>query len=237
MIKLPPWEATHDREFLVNGVRFLDALYETVEASDKENAKKPRAGSVPPRSKTPGLPTSSISTKPLSSGSDSLSHSVPNKRPRLASSSSRINTDVYSQETLPHRTPFSSRSGVDNIKSPTEDGPPGSVFKHGRTQSSSLPRPKSITKTHVPPIPQVHRPGYGNAIGLGYPSGGAPHEAPRSVSENKPAMPAVRSMRNARRESFKPRTSVDSMSFMAHRDVGGSRFVSYGQTVKEEDEY
>lgn len=236
--KLPAWEAEQDRPFLVNGIRILDVLLDAVEG--KENSKKPRAGSVPPRSKTP---SSTTSTKPASSGSDTLCQSVPNKRPRLASSSSRTNADMNSQEPLPHRVPFSSRSGVANVTSPTEYVPPGSVFKHGRTPSSSLPRPKSVTKANPSTIPQAHKSGYGGTIGLGHPSGSMwshPTEAPRSVShsviESKPTMPSARSARTSRRESFKPRTSVDSMTFMIHKEVGGIRFGNYGPCVKEEDE-
>ncbi len=236
--KLPAWEAEQDRPFLVNGIRILDVLLDAVEG--KENSKKPRAGSVPPRAKTP---SSTISTKPASSGSDTLCQSVPNKRPRLASSSSRTNADMNSQEPLTHRVPFSSRSGVANVTSPTEYVPPGSVFKHGRTPSSSLPRPKSVTKANPSTIPQAHKSGYGGTIGLGHPSGSMwshPTEAPRSVShsviESKPTMPSARSARTSRRESFKPRTSVDNMTFMMHKEVGGIRFGNYGPCVKEEDE-
>ncbi|KLO17899.1 hypothetical protein SCHPADRAFT_845934 [Schizopora paradoxa] len=240
--KLPTWEAEQDRPFIVNGVRFLDVLLESVEG--KENSKKPRAGSVPPRSRTPGPPSASSSNRPPSTGSDALSHSVPNKRQRLASSSRSISNNLDAQEPLPHRVPFSSRAGAANVASST-DTIPQSTSKHGRTPSSSLPRPKSVTRTHPPTVSIPPKAAYGNAIGLGYPSSGMrshPIEATRSIShsavENKPALSSVRSARASRRESFKPRASVDSMAFLNHKDAALNRFMgsSYGSSVKEEDE-
>ncbi|THH04962.1 hypothetical protein EW145_g5143 [Phellinidium pouzarii] len=259
LISIPAWEDKEGRPFLVNGVSIIDVLLETMGIQDKVNVqnKKTRAGSVPARATTPS------ENKPSALRSTSAA-SVPNKRMKLASStsgapssravsSSRATQESYS---LPHRAPFGSRSGALNAStSSNHDSAPTTTQKCSRTPSSSLPRPVSVaSKSHPQPAPSVQRAGYGTGIGLGYASSMQRSRAASAsavLSKTRPFVGAASHMktretlqpkqtvRNSRRESFRPRPSVDSGATRASSDVPASRYggAGLGSSVREEEEY
>lgn len=265
MLSIPAWEEEHRKPFLVNGTSIIEILAETISAADKENArKKPRAGSVPPRATTPSLGGagtnmgkhigSTAITPGVHSGSNAgmtASHSVPNKRTKLATSHSGVvNGSVNASkgmhgtyDNLPHRMPFGSRAGVLNTTSP--DNNIAVTHKTGRTPSSSLPRPVTTSKSHHPPLPQQNHAGKnGYGIGLGYASTLLQNRAvsTSSVASESlyPGLQPKRSARNNRRESFRPRQSTDGPASWTV-DQGPGRYADFRTrttgTVEEEDEY
>lgn len=249
----------------MNGVHIVDVLLETVGAADKENARKnkPRAGSVPPRSTTPsysnnnhvgsaprgGSGTVTPAVRPSSSMSMAHSQSVPNKRPRLGTSTS----------TASGRAPLGSANANPNMNSGV-GGMSSNAHPHkaNKTPTSSLPRPAARHPTHPPmPINTHSRNEYGPAgIGMGYATSLREQQQNRITSTASLATTAttfavmgaaalkghvasngLRASRN-RRESFKPRPSMDSVGTWAGAEGVGGRWGGFaGSAVQEEDEY
>ena len=214
-------------------------------------------GSRPPRSAD-----STTSVKPTLSMA-----SGPNKRAKLTSSASssghRSNKGQHENHALTHRAPFGSRAGALNASHDT-DSILVTTHKANKTPNvnSSLPRPVSGSKTHAPPVPHMsHGSRSGNygpgGIGLGHASSShrvlsatasmtsglyssirhASQQAQRQDISTQKLQPK-RSARNSRRESFRPRQSVDGGPSWAPTEHMTSRFGAFAsQAVKEEDEY
>ncbi|PIL27511.1 hypothetical protein GSI_10662 [Ganoderma sinense ZZ0214-1] len=259
LVSLPTWEAETGRTFLVHGISMLQFLMETVSAADKENANKRtkgRAGSVPPRATTPNTtnhlapPTSghgksgvvTPAVRPASTlGS---SQSVPNKRPRLGDS-----TSVHT-----NRAPLGSNRGpsINRAGSPTKIPGPG---KTPISASSSLPRPVPLAMPVPKPGSAHHGLGHGRVpsaqqLGASHAAYQPSHRAVSYMSTSSlssstysssryggPAVAAVvaKKASRARRESFKPRPSVDE-NWAADVALGGRRWAGLTGTVQEEDE-
>ncbi|KAI5118297.1 hypothetical protein M0805_003816 [Coniferiporia weirii] len=260
MVSIPAWEEEEGRPFLVNGVNIMDVLLEAMGVQDKENArnKKPRAGSVPARATTP-----SDNKSDAHQGAGVAS--VPNKRMKLASSASSApgnrvpSASRVSQEshTLPHRAPFGSRSGALNasVSSSNYEPAPMTIQKRSRTPSSSLPRPTAVaSKTRPQPVPSAQCNGYGGGIGLGHaPSAQRNRAVSASAAQSKTysvmnidsrtntraTLQPKRAPRNARRESFRPRPSVDGNSAWVGVDAAPCRYGGggIGSSLREEEEY
>lgn len=136
-----------------------------------------------------------------------------------------------------------------------------STQKVGKTPSSasSLPRPViPAPRAQYPPIqPLGNGSGFGvnSGIGLGYASA-MQHQRDRAASHSSAVgansgtfsiMDRVasggqqglkRGMRTSRRESFRPRASVDGVGAWAPSESSGSRYAGFsGSSVKEEEEY
>ncbi|KAI8970590.1 microtubule associated protein-domain-containing protein [Trametes punicea] len=229
---------------------------------------KGRAGSVPPRATTPAIghrpmaPTSghggtsktgAVTPAVRPSSSLSNSQSVPNKRPRLGEATISHNNAPST------RAPLSSSRGANNrAASPTKIPLPGKTPIGG----SSLPRPVPIAMPVPKPGTAHHALGHGRvpsaqhlstshsydshqpgARATSYMSTSIPSSYGRgyglgsSAAVNAAAV--AKKATRARRESFKPRPSVDEnwASGVAILDAGGRRWAGLpGSAVKEEDE-
>jgi Ase1/PRC1/MAP65 family protein len=223
LVSIPAWEDEAGRPFLVHGQSMLRLLMETVSATDQENQNKrkqapSRAGTVPPRATTPAFTlgarsATGVVTPAVRPGS-SLSKSAPNKRPRLGESNSKP-------------APLGTHRGQHAVNG-TSGGRPVSPAK-GKTPSS-LPRPVGVPKP-------------GKALGI--PHGYQQQRAttnPLAVSTSSyhygvsTAVNVAKKASRARRESFKPRASVDENGGWAGGGSGTRRWGFGGMPVKEEDE-
>ncbi|KAI0946534.1 hypothetical protein AcW1_009974 [Taiwanofungus camphoratus] len=274
LASIPAWEAETGSVFFVHGESMLQILMETVSAADQENCNKRgktqggRAGSVPPRAKTPsnpphhyvpmpgsnhgGMKSSGTVTPAVRPGSSMAmsSQSMPNKRPRLGDSTSAYNNVPVPN--LPTSLGNSKGPGGHRAASPTKI--PGKT----PTITSSLPRPVSIAMPVPRPGTLHHTLGHGRV-----PSSQQqqqqhmhnyhPYQAPRAASHASSSSThraygasalnssvAARKASRARRESFRPRPSVDDnwAVGLGVSDGGGPRrWAGFsGTVVKEEDE-
>ncbi|KAH9849363.1 microtubule associated protein-domain-containing protein [Lenzites betulinus] len=266
-VSIPAWEAETGRAFLVHGMSMLQLLMETMPAADKENGNKRaagRAGSVPPRATTPanghyltapksghgGASKSGVVTpavRPASSLSNS--QSVPNKRQRLGEATSTHNNSS--------RAPLSSSRGAHNrVASPTKIPLPGKT----PVGMSSLPRPVPIAMPVPKPGSVHHSLGYGRVPSAQQLSSSDSYQpgtratsymsstSTTSATYNRgfgssltsTAAVVAKKASRARRESFKPRPSVDedwAMGVGLSDGAGGRRWAGLAGAVKEEDEY
>lgn len=214
---------------------------EAASASDQENKRKniPRPGSVPPRSTTPvnsinhyvpgsnsygvgpgkGVVTPAVRPRSATGGTS-------NKRPRLGDASGGQGRTILGS----HRGNMNGNGN--RVVSPTK------TTGHMKTPGSTLRQPGTAPLAMRMPIPkpgtQHHALGHGRV-----PSGMALGNSTRNFSSStttrgyKVTAAAVsKKAARARRESFKPRPSVDDW------DQGrGGRWGGYaGPNVKEEDE-
>jgi len=239
----------------------MQLLMETVSAADQENRRKPpRAGSVPPRATTPVNPSNSyvpgvktgVVTPAVRPASHNSSQSVPNKRQRLGENLSSEHTPNYPGGA---RAPLGASrinnggsSGMHRAASPTKI-PSKTPNASG---GSSLPRPAAISMIMPKPGTQHHALGHGrvpSSVVYGSASGGGSYPAgvrsntssqsygrfPSSGYAKKGEESGMKKATRARRESFKPRPSVDAMDLGMSVGVGGTRWGG-GFTVREEDE-
>ncbi|KAK0199795.1 microtubule associated protein [Desarmillaria ectypa] len=231
---IPTWEQEAGRPFLVYGEPILQALMAAVSNAEQENKRKPpRAGSVPPRATTPVnhsyAPAKSGVVTPAVRPAGTSVQSVPNKRIKLSDS------------TGPQRAPFGvSRAGNGAGRSASPSKIPGSKYQ----TPTSLPRPIAMP---VPkPGTQHHALGHGRVPSSGILYGGVGGYGPagiRSASAvssynvtrlvSSGAAGLAKKASRARRESFKPRPSVDTTD-VGH---GPTRWTGLTASVKEEDEY
>ncbi|KAF9042768.1 hypothetical protein BDZ89DRAFT_1009085 [Hymenopellis radicata] len=263
LASLPVWEQEANRPFLVYGESMLQGLIATLSAADQENKQKPpRAGSVPPRSTTPVThsyapdqdnkrkPPRATSVPPRSTTPVTRSYAptnsgvvVPAVRPAGSSVHSGPNKRLKLNQSTDRAPLGFSRSHNERAVSPSKI--PGSRSKQNAT--SSLPRPiampvpKPGTQHHalghgrMPSSGVLHGSvnGYGasgirSASAMGYMAERV--MAGRVVSGS--ALVAKKASR-ARRESFKPRSSME-----ADANLGVStRWAGLAASVQEEDEY
>jgi Ase1/PRC1/MAP65 family protein len=207
---------------------------------------------VPPRGTTPQpvVNRAGATTPAQCTESFGSSKSVPNKRPRLGNSSvlnagGGAPTFGYNQPlSYPHK-PLSNKTNT-----PPRPGG-GYNVAHGMAKpgpTSSLPRPIPIVKhAHV----QQHGNGYLHGPVASYGGGrGSSYAIPRIPSTASVTSNAGYSIFNAigggrngsRRESFKPRPSVDGSTYDTGTSLNGGHVGRQwggfmGRTVKEEDEY
>ena len=221
---IPVWEKEAGRPFLVYGDSMLQALIATVSAQDQENKRKPpsggRAGSVPPRSTTPSnsyAPTKSGVVTPAVRPAGSSVHSAPNKRMKMSDDA--------------HKMPLGmSRSHNGRAVSPSKI--PGSGA--GKQSQSSLPRPIAMP---VPkPGTQHHALGHGRVPSSGVLHGsvsgyGASGIRSASYMGTRAVSGGAKKASRAKRESFRPRPSMDA-------PLGAStRYRAFAASVREEEEY
>jgi len=213
---------------------------ETASSSDQENNSRKRgtrAGSVPPRSTTPSnsyAPAKTGVVTPAIRPSASSSHSMPNKRMKLNEST------TFAPRALPLGA---SRNG--NGSNPRNVSPskiPGSRSKNRvGSNDTSLPRPTSSTH-HMPhiamPIPkpgtQHHALGHGRVPTSGIFSLGTSSRPPSAntfaSSTGRQVSAGAKKSGKSKRESFKPRPSVDMNT------AASTRWPGFGSSVKEEEE-
>ncbi|KAJ6598433.1 microtubule associated protein-domain-containing protein [Mycena vulgaris] len=265
LTSIPAWEHEAGRPFLVHGQSILHILMQTVSAADQENAanthssgkRKPspsggRATNVPARATTP---------TPLHSYAPRTGVVTPAVRPAPASSNSHPSKRARTDATTPsyvfnkpavlgaHR----GSNGVTRTASPSKI-PLSRTTPTGLPMRTAAPPPFGIPK---PTQAQYHALGHGRGPTAGY---GGIRSASASISTVSmtasissagssyggagryasggafPGGMAAKAGR-ARRESFKPRASVDAE---AQWDLGSShaagvRWGFEGAIVKEEE--
>ncbi|KDQ11552.1 hypothetical protein BOTBODRAFT_57325 [Botryobasidium botryosum FD-172 SS1] len=246
LVAVPTWEAANGRTFLISGCRMVDLLFESMEAgsTNKENKKKPQAGSATPatraRSTTPAASTGPPNPRKHAEPSSSVSQpSGPNKRPRLTT----VHTpSAYGSGRNPLGSSVFHNAHGYNI--PPVPSLPASVAKSQRAPTSGLPRPTS----HVPSYasPTKSKMAYGssnNGLGIGLPSmqrnvSASSYRTISGSSATSSSSRARTASNRSRRGSFKPRPSADG--FAVAKRAGGpavgvpAMFLS--ARVKEEEE-
>ncbi|KAJ7049425.1 microtubule associated protein [Mycena amicta] len=258
---IPAWEHETGRTFLVHGQSILQLLMQTVSGADQENVgsqggkRKPspvgRATSVPARATTPtqsyaprtGTVTPAVRTMPAPS------NSLPNKRAR---------TETTPSYSLSKPAPLGAHRGTNGVQRNTSPSKiPGPLSRPSgitKPPTLGLPRPVQAQAQQHQALGHGRGPtvGYGGlrsasmsvsstsnsssissggSYGGRYASGGTGTAALLAHNAKTLAAKAAR----ARRESFKPRASVDGET---QRDLGLShvRWGFEGVAVKEEDE-
>jgi len=207
---------------------------ETVSATDQENRRKPaRAGSVPPRATTPvnsvhayvpGTKTGVV-TPAVRHGS--ASQSVPNKRQRLGEP--LAGHQRHGSGGSYGRAPLGSYRGG-NVGGGRGISPSKNSGKTPHAEQSSLPRPATLSTMPVPkPGTQHHALGHGRVPSTAYTGYTAGQRSASSTAgltsstygvryasggSGYAAAGVVKKATRARRESFKPRPSMDD------REVG-----------------
>lgn len=270
LASIPQWEQESGRPFLVHGESILQVLMETVSAADQENKRKPpRAGSVPPRATTPvnsahsyvpGAKTGVV-TPAVRPGSSIASQSVPNKRQRLADSTTPSyasgagraplgayrggNGVVAGGRTSPTKIPSKTPSGSGGSSLPRPGHLAMPVPRPG-TQHHALGHGRVPTSSGLAPPPSAYPgmmrstsvAGYGAGAGSGggkrFPSASASSGTGYAGRGASIGVEIMKKASRARRESFKPRPSIDHME-----SVGGMGMRYGGGFVgglKEEDE-
>ncbi|KAF8496347.1 microtubule associated protein-domain-containing protein [Gautieria morchelliformis] len=247
MLSIPTWEDEYDRPFLVNGVSIFEVLSETINASEagKENRKRARVGSVPPRGTTPQTTGGrAIALTPTQHHEHfGGSTSVPNKRPRLGNSNVANVGGVRPNNATPT---FGYGSMTNTPLKPRRGYQVNGVPKSGKTPTSSVPRPAPSAR-HKHGQPQRggglhgHMPTSGKVGVSGYVIPRIPSTASVVSNSGCSIFNAMGGGRNgSRRESFKPRPSVEGSIYDMGASINGStvgrqwaEFV--GRTVKEEE--
>ncbi|KAF8586752.1 hypothetical protein K439DRAFT_916927 [Ramaria rubella] len=257
MVSIPTWEDEYRRPFLVNGVSILGVLSETIDAAEagKENRKRTRGESVPPRGVTPQPGGGRVyAAIPLSHSENfGNSTSIPNKRPRLGNSNAMNSASVRSGSVTPtYRYGYPSSSPHKPLGNKTNTPPKTrgaysveGMHKSSKTPTSSLPRPVTSSKHGYGYqngngyMPHAQPPAYGSARGTSYGMQRIPSAASMSSNPGYSIFGAIGAGRTgSRRESFKPRPSMEGPGHeLGASTMGrqGARFV--GMTVKEEEEY
>lgn len=254
---IPAWEQESKRPFLVHGESILHILMQTVSAADQENKRKPaRAGSVPPRSTTPVnslhayVPSSKAGVVTPAVRPGTASQSVPNKRRKLgepapaghqrqgSGGDGNAHTSGYG------RAPLSSyRGGNVGLSGRTSPSKPGKTPHVGQSlpRSATLPIPKPGTQHHALGHGRVpSTAGYAGSYAAESRSTSSTAVLRSSVygarhmtgGNESSVAGAMKKATRARRETFKPRPSIDD------RDMGmnGGRWGGLGSSVREENE-
>ncbi|KAF8880528.1 microtubule associated protein-domain-containing protein [Infundibulicybe gibba] len=240
---IPHWERETGRAFLVYGDRFIDILRDRlgVPAEKEKENKAVRGGSAPPiprasRSTTPGYaPGPRAGTvRPASAAPNGA---PPTKKQRLGESGIASGTRIGSIT----REPLGARNGT---ASPTKYALGRSTSGGRRTPGESgLPK---RSETVVPPMPTIKPTGQYEGLGYGRPP---PTSASRGASAGtytkyaRPGQSATLPPAKAtkapppRRESFKPRPSVDLADIgLGASALGTRKWGAFGGSVREEVE-
>ncbi|KAJ3784520.1 microtubule associated protein [Lentinula aff. detonsa] len=249
LASIPVWEQETGRTFLIHGESILRVLQELVSAADQENRRRPaRAGSVPPRATTPVSQTGHTYSQrgtvtPAVRPAPSGANSAPNKRMK------------YGEDSISHsgqRAPLGAHRGANTLSSSLSQKPrdvspakiPGSrsnrIPSSSVSSSSSLPRPVAMPMPK--PGTQHHALGHGRVPTSGiftYNGGltgnGLFPKGIRSASSSSTGYASrttEKKASRARRESFKPRPSMDAIDDHRLGKWGLNRFGG----VKEEEE-
>ncbi|RDB26715.1 Anaphase spindle elongation protein 1 [Hypsizygus marmoreus] len=268
LASIPTWEHEAQRPFLVHGESILQILMETVSAAEQENKRKPaRAGSVPPRATTPVnsthayVPGTKIGVVTPAVRPGPASQSVPNKRQRLGTAEppslghhrqgSGGNTNGHASSH--NRAPLGAYRGANSAGNGTRATSPSKI--PARTPSgahSSLPRPVPHDMPVPKPGTQYHALGHGRvpsavSYAAGYAAGRSTSSTAsvtsggygvRYASGGCNAAGMMKKASRARRESFKPRPSMDGVDMGMSVGLGGhgGRWPGLAGSVREEDE-
>ncbi|XP_006456028.1 hypothetical protein AGABI2DRAFT_188106 [Agaricus bisporus var. bisporus H97] len=254
LTSIPAWEQEAGRPFLVHGQSILQMLMENVNAAGQENKRKPtRAGSVPPRATTP------VNSSSHSSSGSRMGAVTPAVRPRSAMSSLSVPSkrrklnDSSSSSTNGHtagRAPLSNHRNNDNMQarpaslSRSRTKTPGSVMSSALKANHAIPRPVTRYQTlghGRPPNTQTHSSGMRSVSADARGSSSVIYGRPKTSSKSMPGPEScvLRKASRAKRESFKPRPSMDGAELGKSAGIGnGSRWGggNVATSVEEEDE-
>ncbi|KAK2460002.1 hypothetical protein APHAL10511_008008 [Amanita phalloides] len=237
---IPLWEQEAGRPFLVHGESIMQIIMETVSAQDQENTTRrgkqsSRSGSVPPRSTTPsGTGASQVHASGTRTGvvtpavrpaTSMGTRSMSNKRQRIGDPHS--GTYVNMGGSHAQRAPLGAYRGG-NMAATGRSGSPSKI----PTKTSGSAMKQVLIAMPIPKLGTQH-----HVLGHGrLPIGRGSAHPTRSISSSVvnygryatgPSMVTLentgrRSLR-ARRESFKPRPSIDKV--VSGRWTGGYRSV------------
>ncbi|KAJ3486631.1 hypothetical protein NLI96_g4098 [Meripilus lineatus] len=261
LISVPKWEAETGHTFLVNGESVYQILILASENTEKENVSrqrsksKTRSGSVPARSTTPTNPPHHYAPPPRPGTSMTTRSTIttPAVRPRSRSQSARSTSNK--RQKLGDTT-----SSYNNAAPPLPTGGtrvPSSPSK--KSASSSLPRPVPIVAP-VPrrgkvashqelghgrapsreqhsyhPYPQTQRPGSYSSKSLS--SSQVTVYGSAMLAASTKSADAARRASRARRESFKPRPSIDADGWAGGTEIK-RRYPGYaGGALTEEQDF
>ncbi|KAI0087221.1 microtubule associated protein-domain-containing protein [Irpex rosettiformis] len=265
LASIPAWETETGRTFLVNGESILQILQQAAVLPEKDNGKrKSRAGSAPPRSKTPSTNSlnNSRNAPPIAGPSNavtpavrpasSMSRTGPTKRPKLNESTNA--------QTMPRLRSASKQPPASTTKTNASLLRPRSIASTNRTVATPTPRNTNTSVAHgagrVPSVPRHHSRNYHpypqshrststmstRSATAAAASSAASFSVMGSMALNSlggGGGGAIRKASRAKRESFKPRPSMDDNWDMPPAPVaeGQKRWAGFtGGAVQEEDE-
>ncbi|EIN04705.1 hypothetical protein PUNSTDRAFT_122740 [Punctularia strigosozonata HHB-11173 SS5] len=254
---IPAWEEQSGRPFLVHGESIMQILLESIAAHEKENGgrgRKPtsssgygpsapapqpkRAGSVPRTAPPPANGYKPGGPHKRSTSSNGVSQTVPATRPASASSSStsmpakrqRLGSSTSSSSSRPSaRAPLQSSTNDSHLPSYSH-APAASTTKRPASRlSAQRPKPVPVSLPKATSNPAM--------LGHGRLPTSAPTLVPPSIhypgsrTVSTASIANTQTARAARRESFKPRPSIDDDTIHKWSSAGGGM----GLAVKEED--
>ncbi|KAK7050494.1 microtubule associated protein-domain-containing protein [Favolaschia claudopus] len=258
LASVPAWEKEAGRPFLVHGQSILRILMQTVGTTDQENVGTQTGGKRKPSPSTRGanVPARATTPTPLGSYAPRSNMVTPAVRPAPGHSNSqpakRARTETTPSYTFNKPAPLGSHRGGNGAIPRTASPSKIPMSRPAPTGNSSRPAPPvfAIAKHGPGNQAQYNALGHGRAPTVGYGGvrslsasistassisstgsyGAAGRYASAGVNKDRMAAKASR----ARRESFKPRASVDT-DFAASQ-AAGARWGFEGVMVKEEDE-
>ncbi|KAI0700321.1 microtubule associated protein-domain-containing protein [Cytidiella melzeri] len=247
LVSIPAWEEETGRVFLVNGESILQMLSESSALPEKENGKrKTRAGSAPARSKTPSNsvnhhapatagPSKFAVVTPAVRPASSLSRTAPSKRPKLNESTNAQPVPTLrgaSKEHRPHSPTRSTSKHLSSLPRPTSIAMP--VPRHGSLGVGRVPSVQRHHSRGYHPYPQTQRSTSATAVS----SSSATYAVMGSMALNSSLGAGVaRKASRTRRESFKPRPSIDNDWGAPAAADGQKRWAGFaGGAVQEEEE-
>ncbi|KAG8702308.1 hypothetical protein FRC09_004809 [Ceratobasidium sp. 395] len=237
--ELAAWEEERGRPFTVEGVRFLDTIREVIEAEqiNKENRKRGRAitPTQAPAANQQRAPSRQASTRaPSQDPPPKKQRTVSGERPRVVSGPEKQQLRTVSGPVKATPLAVSKNPRVDSIRAGT--GATGTGTKRNVVPP---PPPKSPTKASNDFVVM--------GLGLGRPGrriGGAPPPLPLpSAAKNgdggdkTPVSKQVAEVLAARRQSFRPRPSLDAWVGGGGGRLPGMLWSANAVGVKEEEEF
>ncbi|KAG8704395.1 hypothetical protein FRC08_002252 [Ceratobasidium sp. 394] len=223
--ELAAWEEERGRPFTVEGVRFLDTIREVLEAEqmNKENRKRGRA--VTPTQAPPQVqqraPSRQAQTRaPSQDPPPKKQRVVSGERPRTVSGEKQRVVSGMSDKIK--ATPLGASKnvrGADSMRA-------GAT---GTKRATAIPPPKSPTKGSSDFVIM--------GLGLGRPTRRAPARDVSQPEDKTPIAKPVAEVLAARRQSFRPRPSLDAWVGGGGGRLPGMLWSANAVGVKEEEEF
>ncbi|KAG8744287.1 hypothetical protein FRC10_010450 [Ceratobasidium sp. 414] len=225
--ELAAWEEERGRPFTVEGVRFLDTIREVIEAEqiNKENRKRGRAvtPTQAPAQVQQRAPSRQAQTRSLSQDPPpKKQRTVSGERPRVVSEKPRVVSGVSDKAKATPLCTSKNVRGVDSVRA-------GAT---GTKRATAIPLPKSPTKTSNDFVIM--------GLGLGRPRRGPARDEsqPATNGADQTSIPKpVAEVLAARRQSFRPRPSLDAWVGGGGGRLPGMLWSTNAVGVKEEEEF
>jgi hypothetical protein len=226
---IPVWEQEKGRPFLVYGESMLQFLNDVATSSQQENKRKPasRGNSVPPRATTPNEsnvpPPTKTGTVTPAVRTAATSQSVPNKRRKVAEPTRSSHTRQPSgsngtRQTSNVRVPLGSHRGNGVTKASSSPSKPAGRTASG-TQLHKPPSGGSMTRSGARSLGHGRTPS-GPAASTTYTlktrslagsTSSATSSGRYASSSTTAASTAQKKAARAKKESFRPRPSLDHL--------------------------